>query len=91
MRRTHRKSGRSSARALAVHHDRTSNYAASTATRKIPPFFIPSAIINLEAGQVSIRFGAMGPNLATRTACWRGPPGRRVVRDHSSRVDADYG
>jgi 3-oxoacyl-[acyl-carrier-protein] synthase II len=37
--------------------------------RKISPFFIPSAIINLAAGQVSIRFGAQGPNSATCTAC----------------------
>ena len=37
--------------------------------RRISPFFIPSAIINLASGQVSIRFGAKGPNSATCTAC----------------------
>jgi 3-oxoacyl-[acyl-carrier-protein] synthase II len=37
--------------------------------RRISPFFIPSAIINLASGQVSIRWGAKGPNTATCTAC----------------------
>jgi 3-oxoacyl-[acyl-carrier-protein] synthase II len=37
--------------------------------RKISPFFIPAAIINLAAGQVSMRHGAKGPNEATATAC----------------------
>lgn len=37
--------------------------------RKISPFFIPAAIVNLAAGHVSIRYGAKGPNLATCTAC----------------------
>ena len=41
----------------------------SSGPRKISPFFIPSAIINLASGHVSIRFGAKGPNLATCTAC----------------------
>ena len=37
--------------------------------RKISPFFIPSAIVNLAAGQVSMRHNAKGPNEATCTAC----------------------
>jgi 3-oxoacyl-[acyl-carrier-protein] synthase II len=40
--------------------------------RKISPFFIPSSIINLAAGQVSIRFSARGPNSAPCTACSSG-------------------
>ncbi len=40
--------------------------------RKISPFFIPSSIINLAAGQVSIRMGARGPNSAPCTACSSG-------------------
>jgi 3-oxoacyl-[acyl-carrier-protein] synthase II len=37
--------------------------------RKISPFFIPAAIVNLAAGHVSMRHGAKGPNEATATAC----------------------
>jgi 3-oxoacyl-[acyl-carrier-protein] synthase II len=39
---------------------------------RVSPFFIVSAIVNLAAGNVSIRFGAKGPNSATATACAAG-------------------
>jgi 3-oxoacyl-[acyl-carrier-protein] synthase II len=40
--------------------------------RRISPFFIPSAIVNLASGWVSIRTGAKGPSSATCTACTSG-------------------
>ncbi len=36
---------------------------------RVSPFFIPSAIVNLASGHISIRYGARGPNSATATAC----------------------
>jgi 3-oxoacyl-[acyl-carrier-protein] synthase II len=40
--------------------------------RKITPFFIPMLVVNLAAGQISIKFGAKGPNSAVATACATG-------------------
>lgn len=40
--------------------------------RRISPFFIPMLIINLASGQISIKFGAKGPNSAVATACATG-------------------
>jgi 3-oxoacyl-[acyl-carrier-protein] synthase II len=39
---------------------------------RVSPFFITAAIVNLAAGQISIRWGAAGPNLAPATACTTG-------------------
>ena len=40
--------------------------------RRVSPFFIPGALINLVAGQISIRNNFKGPNLASVTACSSG-------------------
>ncbi|MBI4291116.1 MAG: beta-ketoacyl-ACP synthase II [Betaproteobacteria bacterium] len=49
--------------------EETHNDYLKGGARKISPFFIPGAIINMTAGNLSIMFGFKGPNLAMVTAC----------------------
>ena len=51
---------------------KTDQLISERGTRKVSPFFIPSALINLVSGHVSIRYGFRGPNHAVVTACSTG-------------------
>lgn len=54
--------------AIEREHEKLLNFGPG----RVSPFFIVSAIVNLAAGNVSIRHGAKGPNSATATACSAG-------------------
>ena len=49
--------------------ERTAEVLAARGPKKITPFFIPALIVNLAPGQISIRYGAKGPNWSPVSAC----------------------
>ena len=52
--------------------ERTGDEYRERGARRISPFFVPSSIINMVSGHVSIRYGYTGPNMAIVTACTTG-------------------
>jgi 3-oxoacyl-[acyl-carrier-protein] synthase II len=68
-------------------HESTHREYLEKGPRRISPFFIPAMIINLAAGQVSILFGAKGPNLAVATAC---ATGNHAIGEAMRLIREDY-
>jgi 3-oxoacyl-[acyl-carrier-protein] synthase II len=52
--------------------EKSSEIVNSSGPRRISPFFVPGSIINMIAGNLSVRYGMRGPNLAVVTACTTG-------------------
>ncbi|MFL2850939.1 MAG: beta-ketoacyl-ACP synthase II [Pseudohongiellaceae bacterium] len=52
--------------------EETSLQIYESGPRKVSPFFVPGSIINMISGNLSIRFGLRGPNIAVVTACTTG-------------------
>ena len=52
--------------------EKNANIVNTSGPRKISPFFVPGSIINMIAGNLSVKYGMQGPNLAIVTACTSG-------------------
>ncbi len=57
--------------------------------RKVSPFLVPSSVVNMAAGNLSIHYGLRGPNLSTVTACAAGSHNLGVAARMIKAGDAD--
>lgn len=69
--------------------EETSLQIRDAGVRKISPFFVPGSIINMIAGNLSIRFGLKGPNIAVVTACTTGTHNIGLAANMISNNQAD--
>lgn len=69
--------------------EKNSEIVNSSGPRRISPFFVPGSIINMISGNLSVRFGMRGPNLAIATACTTGTHNIGLAARLISAGDAD--
>ena len=69
--------------------EKNSEIVNSSGPRRISPFFVPGSIINMIGGNLSVRYGIRGPNIAIVTACTTGTHNIGVAARMIAQDDAD--
>ncbi|MEE4278534.1 MAG: beta-ketoacyl-ACP synthase II [Halieaceae bacterium] len=69
--------------------EKNSEIVNSVGPRRISPFFVPGSIINMISGNLSVRYGFRGPNLAVVTACTTGTHAIGLAARLIAQGDAD--
>jgi len=69
--------------------EKNSEIVNSTGPRRISPFFVPGSIINMISGNLSVRYGMRGPNIAVVTACTTGTHNIGLAARMIAQGDAD--
>lgn len=69
--------------------EKNSEIVNSSGPRRISPFFVPGSIINMIGGNLSVRYGMRGPNIAIVTACTTGTHNIGVAARMIAQGDAD--